>query len=120
MPLIFTWDWSRFFFTALGVWVSTKVTKPKTEKVIVEKQVFVTSPEEAGINQAELEKLNLTKREYEVLQLLAKGHSNADIAGALFLSLSTVKTHVSKLYLKMDIKRRAQAVEMAKRLRIVE
>ena len=108
------------FFTALGVWVSTQVTKPKTEKVIVEKQVFVTSPEEAGINQAELEKLNLTKREYEVLQLLAKGHSNADIAGALFLSLSTVKTHVSNLYRKMDIKRRAQAVEMAKRLRIVE
>ncbi|MGB0176140.1 MAG: response regulator transcription factor [Owenweeksia sp.] len=106
------------FFTALGIWVSTQVAKPK--KVVVEKQVFVPSPGEAGINKAELKKLNLTNREYEVLQLLSGGHSNAEIAETLFLSLSTVKTHVSNLYIKMDVQRRAQAVEMAKRLRIVD
>ena len=71
-----------------------------------------------SINEAELKKLNLTKREYEVLEQLSQGYSNAEIAERLFLSLSTVKTHMSNLLLKMDVKNRTQALQKAKRLRI--
>src|SRR5690606_3817415 len=99
------------FFTALGVWVATQLSKPKIQTVIVEKEIFVPQPGDFTINEAELQKLNLSNREYEVLQLLSKGHSNADIAKALFLSLSTIKTHVSNLYFKMDVKSRTQAIE---------
>lgn len=111
------------FFTILGIWVATQLVKPKietiTETVIVEKEIYVTRPEEFSINRQELEKLNLSTREYEILQLLARGCSNADMAGGLFLSLSTIKTHVSNLYFKMDVKSRTQAIEKAKRLRII-
>lgn len=108
------------FFTALGVWIATQLTKPKVEKVVVEKEIFIPQPENFTINEIELKKLDLTNREHEVLRLVAKGYSNADIADTLFLSLSTVKTHVSNLYVKMNVKSRAQAIEKAKRLRIVE
>lgn len=103
------------FFTALGIWVATQLVKPKVQTVIVEKEV----PEKFSLNETELEKLHLNRREYEVLQLLAKGYSNADIAKQLFLSLSTVKTHNSNLFAKLDVKSRIQAVEKAKRLKII-
>jgi DNA-binding CsgD family transcriptional regulator len=111
------------FFTILGIWVATQLVKPKietiTETVIIEKEIYVPDPAAFSINQKELEKLNLSGREYEILQLLAKGYSNADMAGNLFLSLSTIKTHVSNLYFKMDVKSRTQAIEKAKRLKII-
>ena len=106
------------FFTILGVWVASQLSKPKVQTVIVEKEVIVMIPGDVSINEAELKKLNLSNREYDVLQLLAKGHSNAEIADSLFLSLSTVKTHVSNIFVKMDVKSRAQAIEKAKRLKI--
>lgn len=105
-------------FTSLGVWVATQLSRPKTRTVIVEKAVYLPPPDAFTINEPALEKLNLTTREYEVLQLLTQGHSNAEIAEHLFLSLSTVKTHVSNLLLKMEVKNRTQAAEKAKRLRI--
>lgn len=107
------------FFTILGVWVATQLVKPKVLTVVVEKEVYVTRPDEYIINEPELKKLNLSNREYEVLQLLAKGYSNAAISENLFLSLSTVKTHVSNLFVKLDVKSRTQAIEKAKRLRII-
>ncbi|TDO26300.1 response regulator transcription factor [Sediminibacterium goheungense] len=106
------------FFTLLGIWVASQLTKPKIETVVVEKQVYVVSPESFVLNEVELAKLNLTTREYEVLQQLSKGLSNAEIGEQLFLSLSTVKTHVSNLLFKMDVKNRTQAIEKAKRLRL--
>lgn len=108
------------FFTVLGVWVATQLARPKIEKIVVEKEVFVPHPDDFTINETELKRLNLSNREYEVLQLVARGHSNADIADSLYISLSTVKTHVSNLYVKMGVARRAQAIDKAKRLRIVE
>ncbi|MCD8539292.1 MAG: LuxR C-terminal-related transcriptional regulator [Leadbetterella sp.] len=101
------------FFTILGIWVATQLIKPRIQTVIKE------VPEPFILNEARLKELNLSSREYEVLQLLARGHSNADMAESLFLSLSTIKTHVSNLYLKMDVKSRTQALEKAKRLRII-
>ena len=108
------------FFTILGVWATTQLVKPKVHKVIIEKEVFIPLPDDYTINETELKKLNLSSREYEVLQLLTKGYSNAEIAKSLFLSVSTVKTHVSNLFTKMDVKSRTQAAEKAKRLRIIQ
>lgn len=105
-------------FTVLGVWVAGQLARPKVETVVVEREVYLSRPGETEINEAELKKLNLSNREYEVLQLLSKGYSNAQIGEHLFLSLSTVKTHASNLFVKMDVKSRAQAIEKAKRLRI--
>ena len=104
------------FFTVLGIWIARQLTRPVVETVIVEKEVRVK--ESLEVNVAELQKLGLSRRETEVLQLVSKGYSNAEIAETLCLSLSTVKTHVSGLLLKMDVKSRAQAIEMAKRLRL--
>jgi two-component system, NarL family, response regulator LiaR len=110
------------FFTALGVWIATQWVQPKIRTVVLEKEIHPspTFPMQgATLDGAELEKLNLSGREYEVLQLLTRGCSNAEIGARLFLSVSTIKTHVSKLFQKMDVKSRLQAVEKAKRLKIV-
>ncbi|WP_315814747.1 response regulator transcription factor [Paraflavitalea speifideaquila] len=50
--------------------------------------------------------MGLSKRELEVLQLIANGHSNQEIADRLFVSLNTVKTHSSNLFLKLDVKKK--------------
>lgn len=105
-------------FTLLGVWMALQLASPKVQTIVVEKKVYINPSADFAINEAELKKLNLTHREHEVLQLLTKGLSNAEIAEKLFLSLSTVKTHVSNLFIKMDVKSRAQAIEKAKRLKI--
>lgn len=106
------------FFTFLGVWVANQFAKPKVKIIVVEKEVYLPHPEAFSINEVELKKLKLTSREYEVLTLLTQGRSNTEIAESLFLSLSTIKTHVSNLFVKMDVKSRVQAIEKAKRLKI--
>jgi len=106
------------FFTLLGLWVATQLARPKIRTVVVEKEVYLTPPEEFSVNETELKKLNLTSREHEVLQLLTQGYSNAEIGEKLFLSVSTIKTHVSNLFVKLDVKNRVRAVEKARRLKI--
>ncbi len=106
-------------FTTLGVWVARQLTETKNRTIIVEKEVYLSEPADAGINEAELKRLNLTTREYEVLQLLKQGYSNAEIGERLFLSVSTIKTHVSNMFVKLDVKNRTQAVEKANRLKII-
>lgn len=106
-------------FTALGIWLALKLSNPKLQQIVVEKEVLVPQrPFE--VNKNELEKLGLSSREMDVLELMARGYSNQEIAERLFLSLNTVKTHSSNLYVKLDVKRRTQAVEKAKRLNIIE
>lgn len=101
-------------FTGLGIWLALKLAKPKKETVIVERKVEVI-PSPATVAESDV----LSKRELEVLQLMASGMSNAEIAEQLFVSLNTVKTHTSKIYEKLDVKRRTQAVEKAKLLNII-
>lgn len=104
-------------FLALGVWVANQVIKPKT--VIVERKVSIAVAETIVIDKDIIKKLAISKREYEVLQLLAEGYSNADVAAKLFVSVSTVKTHVSNIFQKLDVKNRTQAIRKAKDLKII-
>jgi len=104
-------------FTALGIWLAIKLITPKVKTVIIEKQVFANTG--FVLNQDELNRLRLSTRELEVLQLIADGLSNQQIAQRLFVSLNTIKTHTSNLFLKMEVERRTQAIEMAKRLGLI-
>ena len=110
-------------FTGLGIWLALKLVKPKKEiqTIVVEKNVYVKelSEEELKAMEAERQKLGLSPREQEVLQLMAEGLSNQEIAERLFLSVPTVKTHSSKLFEKLDVKRRTQAVEKARQLGLI-
>lgn len=106
-------------FTALGIWLALKLARPKVKTVIVEKEVHISRPPVFTLNSGELDKLGLSSRELEVLQLMAEGLSNQEIASRLFVSLNTIKTHSSNLFIKMDVKRRTQAIEKAKRLSII-
>lgn len=106
-------------FTGLGIWLALKLSKPKKETVIVEKEVYITPQKDFVQNEAELERLGISPRELEVLQLMAEGLSNAEIAERLFVSLNTVKTHSSKLFEKLEVKRRTQAVEFGKRYNLI-
>ena len=71
------------------------------------------------INYKKIEELQISNREYEVLQKIAEGLSNKEVADTLFLSESTIKTHVSKILIKLNAKRRTQAVQIAKTLQII-
>ncbi|MEP7165818.1 MAG: response regulator transcription factor [Ferruginibacter sp.] len=106
-------------FTALGIWLALKLSKPTIETVVVEKEVYVNRNENFVLDTSLVSRLELSKREMEILSLLAEGHSNQEIAAKLFISVSTVKTHVQNLFEKLDVKRRTQAVEKAKRLSLI-
>ncbi len=111
-------------FTGLGIWLALKLMKPKTEiqTVIVEKTVLVKELSESELQKIEkqIQQLGISSREMEVLQLMAQGLSNQEIANRLFVSLHTIKTHSSRLFEKMDVKRRTQAIEKARQLNIIE
>jgi two-component system, NarL family, response regulator LiaR len=108
-----------FIFTALGIWLGLKLTKPKKETVIVKEEVYVGNTDGFIMNEGALKELNLSNRELEVLQLMAKGLSNQEIAARLFLSLSTIKSHGNNLFEKLDVRRRTQAVDKARKLGII-
>ena len=96
-------------FVGLGVWVGLKLVRRTNS--------FDLPP--FSVNKASLEQTGISKREYEVLTLISKGDSNQQIADKLTLSLNTVKTHSSSLYLKLGAKRRTQAVQKAKELQLI-
>ena len=74
---------------------------------------------QSEIDTKKIAELGLSKREYEVLQEISRGLSNKEIADKLFVSESTVKTHVSNLLVKLDAQRRTQAVRIARQLNIL-
>jgi DNA-binding NarL/FixJ family response regulator len=71
------------------------------------------------VDQEQIDAIGLSKREYEVLLEMASGYSNKEIAEHLFVSESTIKTHVSNVFVKLDAKRRTQAIQKAKTLHIL-
>ncbi|MGN6396572.1 MAG: response regulator transcription factor [Mucilaginibacter sp.] len=107
------------FFTVLGIWLALMLARPKAQAIVIEKTVYAHPTAAFTINQREVDRLKLSRRELEVLQLMAEGLSNQEISARLFVSLNTIKTHTSNLFEKMEVKRRTQAVELGKRLGII-
>jgi len=89
--------------------------------VFISQRYFPSKPTapKGTINQKNLQHIGLSKREYEILQLIDQGLSNQEIADRLFLSESTVKKHVSNVFLKLDVQRRTEAIKRAKELEIL-
>ena len=109
IPLEFYIGVVAVMFTALGIWAGLRLTRPK---IIDTSGPFV-------LDESALQRLGISKREHEVLGLIAAGLSNQAIADKLFVSTSTVKTHVSNVLAKLDAGRRTEAVARAKELRII-
>ncbi len=104
-------------FAVVGIWGGMKFVKKK--EVVVVKEVLVQPTENFAVNENNLKQLNISKRELDVLMLMAEGLSNQQVADKLFVSLNTVKTHSSKLFEKLNVQRRTQAVQEAKKLGLV-
>ena len=96
-------------FLGFGYFASKALAKPEIK--------YAEPPNE--IDEKKITDLGISSREYEVLQLISSGLSNQEIAEKLFISESTVKTHVSNLLMKLHAKRRTQAVTNAKSLNIL-
>jgi DNA-binding CsgD family transcriptional regulator len=101
-------------FSGLGIWLGLKLTKTKETIVIKEVPVPARASESFVINGTRLTELGITPRELEILQLIAAGLSNREIAEKLFVSENTVKTHSGRLFDKLQARRRTQAVQIAK------
>ena len=108
-----------FIFTGLGIWLALKLSKPKIKTVVVEKEVYISRNEKFVLNKSLVTQLELSTRELEVLGLMAEGNSNQEIANRIFVSVSTVKTHNQNIFEKLEVKRRTQAVEKAKKLHLI-
>lgn len=104
-------------FAVVGIWLGLKLTKKK--EIVVVKEVPVPSSQPFALNEERLKNLGITKRELEILALIAQGMSNREIAEKLFVSENTVKTHSSRLFDKLSAKRRTQAVQIGKELGLI-
>lgn len=104
-------------FLGAGIWLGNRLNQKNKQKTTLnpENTEGVATP----INEKKLESLGISKREYEVLELLGKGMGNQEIANALFISQSTVKTHISRLFGKLEVKNRTQAILKSRELGIV-
>jgi NarL family two-component system response regulator LiaR len=103
-------------FAALGIWLGIRLTRNRT--TVVERLVVREVPANGAApfvrNGASVEALGITPRELEILELIAAGLSNREIAGQIFVSENTVKTHSSRLFDKLGARRRTQAVQLGK------
>lgn len=108
-------------FAGIGIWLGLKLTKNKEVKkeVLIVKEVMVPATAPFALNEQRLKDLGITKRELEILELIAQGMSNREIAEKLFVSENTVKTHSSRLFDKLGAKRRTQAVQIAKEMGLI-
>lgn len=94
-------------FTGVGIWVGLRLTRPKQVPVPI------------AYDEARIRESGLTPREHEVLTLIAEGLSNREIGERLFVSENTVKTHSARLFDKLQVNRRLQAVRRAKDLGLI-
>jgi NarL family two-component system response regulator LiaR len=104
-------------FAGLGVWLGLKMTRVK-QTVVVPEMIAAVSPAFER-DDARVAALGITPRELEILELIAAGLSNREIAERIFVSENTVKTHLSRLFDKLGAKRRTQAVQMGKQLALI-
>jgi NarL family two-component system response regulator LiaR len=99
-------------FASLGIWLGLTLTRKKAQPTPPPSGPFTP-------DQRRLSDLGITPRELEILGLIAAGLSNREIAGRLFVSENTVKTHSSRLFDKLGAKRRTQAVQLGKEARLI-
>ena len=104
-------------FAGLGIWLGLRLTRP-TEKLVV-REVLVPAPADFVRDTGKLESLGITPRELEILELIAAGLSNKEIAERVHVSENTVKTHSSRVFDKLGARRRTQAVQRGKELRLI-
>jgi DNA-binding CsgD family transcriptional regulator len=104
-------------FAGLGIWLGQTLTRKKPAEIIKEVPAPATSPFVA--DETRVSQFGITPRELEILGLIATGLSNREIAGRLFVSENTVKTHSSRLFDKLGAKRRTQAVQIGKTARLI-
>src|ERR1041385_33854 len=103
-------------FAGLGIWLGLKLTRKK--EIIIEREVMVPA-QPFVLNEGRLRELSITPRELEILDLIARGLGNREIAEKLFVSENTVKTHSRRLFDKLSAKRRTQAVQIGKELGLI-
>lgn len=101
-------------FAVVGIWLGLRLTRKK----VVLKEVPVPS-QPFAVNSRKREELGITPRELEILELIAQGMSNREIAQKLFVSENTVKTHSSRVLDKLGAKRRTQAVQFGKEFGLI-
>ena len=134
-------------FASLGIWLGRRLTRervvtrevrvdvpvevpvhvPVEVRVAVPFEVRVEVPVEVPVarsepfvrDQARVEQLGLTPRELDILEVMAAGLSNREIAQRLFVSENTVKTHLARLFSKLSARRRTEAVRLAKAARLI-
>jgi len=99
-------------FAVLGIWLGLKLTGTKHRVVV--KEVPFSADEPFIPDERKREHLGITRRELEILELMAQGMSNREIAEKLYVSENTVKTHSSRVFDKLGAKRRTQAVQLGK------
>jgi DNA-binding CsgD family transcriptional regulator len=104
-------------FAGLGIWLGRTLTRKKPAVII--KEVPAQGIVPFVVDEARVSELGITPRELEILGLIAAGLSNREIASRLFVSENTVKTHSSRLFEKLDAKRRTQAVQIGKASRLI-
>jgi DNA-binding CsgD family transcriptional regulator len=104
-------------FVTVGIWLGLRITQRK-ERVIV-REVSVPTPATFTRNEEKLAAIGMTRRELEILELIAKGLSNREIAERVFVSENTVKTHSSRVFEKLGAKRRTQAVQLGKEFGLI-
>jgi DNA-binding NarL/FixJ family response regulator len=103
-------------FSVLGIWLGRKLTRVRETVVVREVPVEVPVPAAAPFRRddARVAQLGITPRELEILEAMAAGLSNREIAERFFVSENTVKTHAARLFDKLSARRRTQAVQRAK------
>ena len=109
---------TAILFAGVGIWLGLKLTRK--QEVVVIKEVPVPARQHFTVNEVKQRDLGITKRELEILSLIAQGLSNREIAEKLFVSENTIKTHSSRLFDKLSAKRRTQAVQIGKQCGLIE
>ena len=104
-------------FAGLGIWLGLSLALKKTGVIVREAPLQTQGP--FAPDEAQVRELGVTPRELEILGLIASGLSNREIAERLFVSENTVKTHSSRLLDKLGAKRRTQAVQIGRSLRLI-
>lgn len=106
-------------FAGVGIWLGLKSARHKVVVKEVPVEVLVPAPANFVLDEKKLDSLGITRRELEILELIAAGLSNREIAARVNVSENTVKTHSSRVFDKLGARRRTQAVQMGKELRLI-